>query len=83
MAMARREILVRLDDELVDRLDALATELGTSRSALLRQGARAVISADEDARADRKLQAAYRRQPADPALVQSARRLAAHSSPAW
>src|SRR4051794_7390140 len=36
--MARREVLVQLDDDLVNRLDALAAELDTSRSELLRRG---------------------------------------------
>ncbi len=81
--MARREVLVQLDDDLVERLDKLAAELDTNRSELLRRGAQAVINAEELADADRQLQLAYRRQPADPALVQSARRLAAETAPAW
>jgi metal-responsive CopG/Arc/MetJ family transcriptional regulator len=81
--MARREVLVQLDDDLVRQLDELATQLGTNRSELLRRGAQAVISAQELASADRDLVAAYQRQPADPALVQSARRLAARTAPAW
>jgi metal-responsive CopG/Arc/MetJ family transcriptional regulator len=83
MVMARREVLVQLDDELVDRLDSLAQRLGTSRSDLLRRGAQAVIEAEHMAAADRELQAAYRQQPADPALVESALRLAADTAPAW
>lgn len=83
MAMARREVLVQLDDDLVERLDSLASRLRTSRSELLRRGAQAVIDADQLATADRALQLAYRRQPVDPALLQSARRLAAETSPAW
>jgi metal-responsive CopG/Arc/MetJ family transcriptional regulator len=81
--MARREVLVQLDDELVDRLDALAADLGTNRSELMRRGAQAVLEAEELTAADRHLLLAYRRQPADPALVQSARRLAAKTAPAW
>ena len=81
--MARREVLVQLDDELVRRLDELAGQLGTNRSELLRRGAQAVIAAEELATADSELVAAYQRQPADPALVQSARRLAAKTAPAW
>ena len=81
--MARREVLVQLDDDLVDRLDSLAAELGTSRSELLRRGAQAVLDAEQLAAADRTLQIAYRRQPVDPALLRSARRLAAETSPAW
>lgn len=83
MSMARREVLVQLDDDLVAQLDAVAARLGTNRSELLRRGAQAVISAEDLAAADRKLQAAYRRLPPDPALVQSARRLAAETAPAW
>lgn len=83
MVMARREVLVQLDDDLVARLDQLAAQLGTSRSELLRRGATAVITAEDMAAADRELVAAYQRQPADPAIVQSARRLAARTAPAW
>jgi metal-responsive CopG/Arc/MetJ family transcriptional regulator len=83
MVMARREVLVQLDDDLVEQLDALAAQLGTNRSELLRRGAQAVISVEDSAEADRALQAAYRRQPADPALIKSARRLAAQTTPAW
>jgi Ribbon-helix-helix protein, copG family len=83
MVMARREVLVQLDDDLVDRLDSLAADLGVSRSELLRRGAQAVLETEQLAVADRTLQTAYRRQPVDPALVRSARRLAAETSPAW
>ncbi len=74
---------MQLDDDLVRRLDALAAQLGTNRSELLRRGAQAVLSAEDLAEADRELVTAYRRQPADPALIQSARRLAARTAPAW
>ncbi len=81
--MSRREVLVQLDDDLVARLDALAAELGMNRSELIRRGAHAVLEAENLAAADRQFQAAYRRQPADPALVESARRLAARTAPQW
>ena len=83
MHMARREVLVQLDDELVERLDQVAKVLGTNRSELLRRGAQAVIEAADLADADRALLAAYRRQPPEPALVRSAARLAARTAPAW
>jgi metal-responsive CopG/Arc/MetJ family transcriptional regulator len=83
MAMARRQVLVQLDDALVEQLDSLAVQLGTNRSELLRRGAQAVLAAADLAAADRELQAAYRLQPVDPALIQSARRLAATTAPAW
>ena len=83
MVVARREVLVQLDDDLVRRLDELAIQLGTNRSELLRRGAQAVITVEESAGADRDFVEAYQRQPPDPALVQSARRLAARTAPAW
>jgi len=81
--MARREVLVQLDDDLVARLDRLARAQGTSRSELLRRGAAAVLEAAEIDAADRALQESYRRVPQDPAVVASAARLAAHTAPEW
>ena len=83
MVMARREVLVQLDDDLVTELDRIAAARSTSRSELLRQGARAVIEADEEAAADAELIAAYRRQPPDEMLARSAAGLAARSAPTW
>jgi hypothetical protein len=78
-----KEVLVQLDDDLVARLDRLATAEGTSRSELLRRGAAAVLEAAEELDADRTLSDAYRRVPPDPSLVESARRLAARTTPEW
>ena len=83
MVMARRQVLVQLDDELVARLDALAEQEHTNRSALLRQGAVAVLEAAELRRADDALRAAYREAPQDPAVVDAAARLAARTAPEW
>jgi metal-responsive CopG/Arc/MetJ family transcriptional regulator len=83
MVMGRKEVLVQLDDELVERLDRLAESEGTSRSELLRRGAAAVLEAAELRKADRALREAYRRVPQDPALVASAQRLAANTTPEW
>ena len=83
MVMARRQVLVQLDDELVSRLDQIAIDRGTNRSELLRQGALAVISAEENRVADEALRASYRVTPQDPAIVTAARRLAAETLPAW
>ena len=83
MVVARREVLVQLDSALIAELDQLAARLGTNRSELLRRGARAVLVADDLASADQELIAAYQREPQDPALLQAARRLAAHTTPAW
>lgn len=81
--MGRREVLVQLDDDLVTRLDHLASERGTSRSELLRRGAVAVLDAADLRRADDQLQAAYRRIPQDPGAVDMAMRLAAATMPEW
>ena len=81
--MSRREVLVQLDDDLVTRLDHLASERGTSRSELLRNGAIAVLDAADLRRADDELRAAYRRTPQDPDVVQTASRLAAATMPEW
>jgi metal-responsive CopG/Arc/MetJ family transcriptional regulator len=81
--MARREVLVQLDDDLVAALDELAEEEGTNRSELLRRGARSVLEATRLARADRALIAAYREVPEDPLLVEAAARLAAETAPEW
>ncbi len=74
---------MQLDDDLVGQLDEIARTRGTSRSALLREGALAVIHANERAAADRRLVDAYRRQPEDPALIESAARLASRTVPEW
>ena len=81
--MGRREVLVQLDDDLVSRLDHLATEKGTNRSELIRRGAIAVLDAEDLRQADCQLQAAYRRTPQDPVIVSAAARLAAETSPEW
>jgi predicted transcriptional regulator len=81
--MARREVQVQLEDDLVGRLDALADRAGTSRSALLRRGALAVLQAAELAEADQQLIEAYRRQPQDPAIVTAAARLGPENAPVW
>jgi metal-responsive CopG/Arc/MetJ family transcriptional regulator len=83
MVMARKEVLVQLDDDLVRRLDELAAKGGVSRSELLRRGALAVLDAAEIVEADRQLVDAYRRRPQDPTVVVAAARLAAETAPEW
>jgi metal-responsive CopG/Arc/MetJ family transcriptional regulator len=81
--MARKQVLVQLDDELVARLDEVADRQGVSRSELLRRGALALLEAEELRAADEALQEAYRRVPQDPAIVEAAGRLAARTVPEW
>ncbi len=83
MVVARKEVLVQLDDQLVADLDRLATARGTSRSDLVRRGILAVLQAADVAESDQALQEAYRRLPPDQGLVEAARRLAAETTPAW
>lgn len=83
MAMARKEVLVQLDDELVTRLDEVADRTGVSRSELLRRAAQAVIQADEWAQADKRLAEGYAKYPPDPILLETSRRLAAETAPEW
>ncbi len=83
MVMARREVLVQLDDELVARLDELAERAQVSRSELLRRAAMAVLEADEWARADQRLIEGYTKYPPDPVLLETSRRLAAETVPEW
>jgi len=83
MLMPRKQVLVQLDDELVERLDQLAASMEVSRSELLRRGALAVLEAARLDQAERALVAAYQRQPQDPVLVATARRLAAETVPDW
>jgi metal-responsive CopG/Arc/MetJ family transcriptional regulator len=81
--MARKQVLVQLDDELVDRLDRLARREHVSRSELLRRGALAVLEADRIGEEERRLIEAYREQPQDPLIVESAQSLAAETAPEW
>jgi len=83
MAVARKEVLVQLDDQLVADLDRLAAARRTSRSELVRRGVLAVLQAADVADADAALREGYRRVPPDPALVDAALRLAAETTPVW
>ena len=83
MSMARKEVLVQLDDEILARLDNLTSARKTSRSALIRQGIAALLDAEELRAADAELQDAYRRTPQNAAVVESALRLAAETAQDW
>ena len=83
MVMARRPVLVHLDDQLVAQLDDIAQAHGTNRSELLRREALAVIHAEHQRQADVALQDSYRRIPQDPTLVAAAKRLASETIPKW
>ena len=83
MVMARREVLVQLDDDLVGKLDEIASRISVSRSELLRRAALAVIEADKSAQADERLIEGYIKHPPDPVLLEASRRLATENAPEW
>jgi metal-responsive CopG/Arc/MetJ family transcriptional regulator len=83
MVMARREVLVQLDDDLVEALDRIAAERDTSRSDVLRRAARTLVEADAEAKADADLVAAYRTMPQDPSEDDMYLRMAIESWPEW
>lgn len=81
--MARKQVIVQLDDKLVAQLDKAATQDGVSRSELLRTAAVALLESRRIRKRERKLQEAYRHTPQDPVLIETARRLAAEAAPPW
>lgn len=70
--MARKQVLVQLDDELVAALDDLAAQHGVSRSELIRRGAQAVLDSAEILRLEEQQAAGYRRFPQDVSFVRAA-----------
>lgn len=81
--MARKQVIVQLDDKLVADLDKAAAQEGVSRSELIRIAALALLEARKIRKLERKLVDAYTRVPQNPVLVETARRLAAETSPDW
>lgn len=81
--MARRQVIVQLNDKLVAELDRAAAQEGVSRSELIRMAARALIEARKIRRLEKELVDAYTKIPQDPVLVETARRLAAETTPPW
>ena len=76
MVMARKEVLVQLEDDLVKALDQIAKERGTNRSERLRTAARVIVTADDEAKADAELIAAYTAVPQDPQETEAMLRIA-------
>ena len=83
MVMARKEVLVQLDDQLVADLDRIAKERGVSRSELIRQGAAALVTAVEEAKADEELIAAYTKHPQDPREIEALMQIALETWPEY
>lgn len=74
-------MIVQLDDALVRELDRVAKRHGVSRSELLRRAAAALLESERIHQKERELVAAYRAQPQDPIMTETAARLAAEAWP--
>jgi metal-responsive CopG/Arc/MetJ family transcriptional regulator len=81
--VARKQVIVQLDEALVAKLDKEARRERVSRSELIRRGAMALLEARRIARQERRFIESYSRVPQDPLLVETARRLAAETAPDW
>lgn len=83
MGVARRQVLVQLDDDLVAALDRLADEHGISRSEVLRRAARALLAATEVAEKERRYREGYTKFPEEPELTESLMRVAGDTMEPW
>jgi Arc/MetJ-type ribon-helix-helix transcriptional regulator len=63
--VARKQVLVQLDDRIVERLDRLIGPLDASRSDLIRRAVNLWLDALDEAQADVRYADAYRRIPDD------------------
>jgi len=63
MTMARRQTLVQLSDDLLDRLDTFSARQGRSRSAVVRDAVAQYLDADREAEIDRLIVEGYTREP--------------------
>ncbi len=83
MVMARRQVLVQLDDDLVSQLDELGERTGLNRSEILRRSALAFLEMDALRRADAAFYASYRETPQDLGVVEMAAHLSRRAWPEW
>ena len=63
--MARKQVIVQLDEPLLRDLDQEARARGINRSELLRRAAAAYLQASREAADERQMIEAYRRNPED------------------
>lgn len=63
MVVARKQVLVQLSDELVDRLDAAALRVDRSRSAVIRDAVESYLKPRWDAEIAQQYREAYTRLP--------------------
>ena len=81
--MARKQVLVQLDDSLVAGLDEVAKLFGVSRSEILRRSAYRYLESMTEEEADRRSIDSYKRFPEDPADNEVFARLAAETMTEW
>jgi metal-responsive CopG/Arc/MetJ family transcriptional regulator len=81
--MARKQVLVQLDDELVERLDGAAEALHRNRSELIREALAAYLDAGREAAWDAQTIRAYLEVPEDPAELAAFEALALQAWPDW
>ena len=79
--VARKQVLVQLDDVSVDRLDRVAAGLDLNRSELIRRAVDVYLDACEEAGEDARAITAYLRVPEDPAELASFETLALQAWP--
>lgn len=63
--MPRKQVLVQLTDELVEKLDELGEQLGRSRSSIVRDAVERYVLTESEAEKDRRLIEGYTRYPPD------------------
>lgn len=84
--MARKQVLVQLDDDLVAELDRAAKRSKVSRSELVRGALKAWLTAKETARLEWRHAEGYRRMPEtaeERAVTEALARVAAESWPPY
>jgi Arc/MetJ-type ribon-helix-helix transcriptional regulator len=81
--VARRQVLVQLDDLLVRRLDRLTGPMDASRSDLIRRAVNLWLDALDEAEADVRYAEAYRKIPDDLADNAAWEALAFETWPEW
>ena len=64
MTMARAQVLIQVDDDLLALLDERAAQEGVSRSELVRRFARQMLAEGAEGRIDRAIADGYRRRQA-------------------
>ena len=79
--MARKQVLVQLDDGQVAALDRLARTAAGTRSELIRRAIDLYLEATGEAVADLRYADAYRRLPEDPAELEGLRALSVSAWP--